>query len=288
MEDSLIRHVTDARKEPFHATSLGLLTQSLSEDEAWKGFRSLNEGSNAIQIEEQRANCVMKCYRWTKSNWIWEILATIGSLLCEGAIVVILVSMQNKPLSRWTSSVSINAFVATLTTATKSLVLYSAAGCVGQLKWIYFRLRSRQLYQFELFDRLSRGPLGAIQSCFRIRWGAAYLAMLVTLLTLAIDPFAQQVVRFDQQDVPEADTSVSYGINHNYTSPASAVHSNAVVSMIGIDTQSENSSMLKLPRSRQGYASRNLEWSIQRRNATKFHLHIEMHLGRSSSLPRIH
>ena len=49
------------------------------------------------------------------------------------------------------------------------------------------------------------------------------------LLALAIDPFAQQIVSFQPQDVSTDDPSVSYGINHNYTSRAGWLELGAAV-----------------------------------------------------------
>ena len=172
--------------------------------------------------------------RWYRhfgpASWTWEILATLGSLFCQGAIVAILASMQNQPLSRWTATVSINAFVATLTTAAKSMMLFAVAGCLGQLKWIYFQSRPRQLYHLELFDELGKGPLGAIQTLFRVRWAAAYLGVVIVLLALAIDPFAQQVVSFQSQDDLVNDPAVSFRISHNYTASA---HWNGFGALVG-------------------------------------------------------
>ena len=157
------------------------------------------------------------CRRIGSDTWTLEVLASLGSAACLGAIVTILALLQDKPLDMWRSAVSINAMVSTLTTAAKSLMLFSVTGCLGQLKWIYFRSKPRQLYHLELFDELGKGPLGAVQVLLRIRWATAYLGVFIVVAALAVDPFAQQVVELQPSDVVKDDQSVWFGVNSNYT-----------------------------------------------------------------------
>ena len=168
--------------------------------------------------------------KFKANTWLYEISATLASLLCLGAIVVILASMQNKPLDRWTAVVSINAMVATLTTAAKAFLLYSVAVCLSQLKWIYLQ-QPRKLFHLQVLDDLSRGPLGAVQTLFQIRWAPAYLGILIVLLALAVDPFTQQVVSFEPQNVVRNDSAVSFGYSLNYTASA---HRNELNSLVGM------------------------------------------------------
>ena len=177
--------------------------------------------SDSISSKTSSIDRARKCYRRAKFTWLWEVLALIGSMLCQCAIVAILASMQGKDFRQWTSSVSINTVVSTLMTAAKSLMLYSVAACIGQLKWIYFKSKPRQLYHLELLEQIGRGPIGAAQSLFRIRWPAAYLSMAIVLLALAMDPSAQEVVRYELTDSQELDSSASFMVTHNYTANAS-------------------------------------------------------------------
>ena len=260
---------------------------SLNESGRYEGSTSVMFNSASIPQKAQTLKCEKKRHRWlTSASWTWEILATILSVFCQGAIVVILAMMADQPLSHWTASVSINAFVAALTTATKSLMLFSVAGCLGQLKWIYFQSRSRQLYHLELFDELVKGPLGAVQMLCRVRWGAAYLGVIITLLALAIDPFAQQVVSFKPQDIVEDDPSVSFGITHNYTASARL---NAFMAVTGKSTKPTcNHKLINIFRKRCRDARGHHKWAVWPEIIPDLQLYIKFCLGGLFRVPRIH
>ncbi|KAL6712191.1 hypothetical protein ACN47E_000068 [Coniothyrium glycines] len=79
---------------------------------------------------------------------------------------------------------------------------------LGQLKWNWFH-NSRAMWDFEIFDKASRGPLGALMLLFRTRGRSlAALGALLIVLLLAIDTFFQQVVslpvRWELQDMAAA------------------------------------------------------------------------------------
>ena len=191
---------------PFDGTS------HISDTSSHQGLKDNGRSSQQSVMERVRI-----WFRGLGASWTFEVLAMMGSVIGQGAIIAILVFMQDKELIRWKSAVSINAMVSALTTAAKSLMLFAVAGCLGQLKWIYFHSQPRQLYHLELFDELGKGPLGALQIVLRVRWAAAYLGVAIVVLALAFDPFAQQVVNFENRDVTLPDPTVSFGITHNYS-----------------------------------------------------------------------
>jgi hypothetical protein len=71
---------------------------------------------------------------------------------------------------------------------------------IGQLKWTWFRgSRSKEVIDFEIFDKASRGAWGSLLLLFRTRGRSlAALGAVLTLLLLATDTFFQQVT-----DLPE-------------------------------------------------------------------------------------
>ncbi|KAK3313987.1 hypothetical protein B0H66DRAFT_594797 [Apodospora peruviana] len=158
----------------------------------------------------------------TTEKWTWEVAATIASLLCQGAIVAVLAVYQGRPLEEWTFFFSINTVLATLIAAEKSFMLFAVASCLGQLKWVYFKTKNspRPLHHFGYFDDAAKGPLGALRVVFsfKVRWGIAWVGALVVVLSVAVDPFAQQVLSFPTREVVVDDVGgVSFGYTHNYT-----------------------------------------------------------------------
>jgi hypothetical protein len=157
----------------------------------------------------------------TQDSWKWEALSAAVCLLCQAALVSILQSMDQKPLSRWTAPVSLNAAVSILTTASKSLLLLVVAECISQAKWRLFT-KPQRLLDFDVFDNASRGPFGSLKVLlkrrFYLNW--VFLGACITILSLAIDPFAQQVLSMSQRAVPMDLDTVSISYNHYYENNA--------------------------------------------------------------------
>lgn len=78
------------------------------------------------------------------SEWWQEILSAISSILCTVAIVVILYSVDGKPLANWIVPVSLNVVVSILSTAVKAGLILPVAECISQLKWIHLQSKKSQ------------------------------------------------------------------------------------------------------------------------------------------------
>jgi hypothetical protein len=83
--------------------------------------------------------------------------------------------------------------------ASASLIL-PISEAIGQLKWSWFHGKnSKDAFDFEVFDKASRGAWGSVLLLLRTRGKSlAALGALLTVLLLAIDTFFQQVT-----DLPE-------------------------------------------------------------------------------------
>jgi hypothetical protein len=86
------------------------------------------------------------------------------------------------------------AWVNVLGKVASAALIVPTSEALGQLKWNWFH-KSRAMWDFEIFDKASRGPWGAFMLLFRTRGRSlAALGALLILLLLAIDTFLQQVV----------------------------------------------------------------------------------------------
>ena len=67
---------------------------------------------------------------------------------------------------------------------------------IGQLKWTWFQgNESKEMIDFEIFDKASRGAWGSFLLLSRTRGRSlAALGAVLTLLLLATDTFFQQVI----------------------------------------------------------------------------------------------
>ncbi|KAM0561173.1 hypothetical protein ACHAPJ_003677 [Fusarium lateritium] len=97
--------------------------------------------------------------------------------------------------------ITLNAVVSTLSTASKATLLTTVASCISQENWVLFAGKPRRLYDFEMISEASRGPWGSLMVLWSrsLRGGLLIrLGAIATILTLAMDPFAQQLVQLKQ------------------------------------------------------------------------------------------
>jgi Protein of unknown function (DUF3176) len=151
--------------------------------------------------------------------WLCEILSWLLSTICLLIMAIILAVNDDRRLSSQSSStLSLNTMVAILSTIARFALSVPIEACLGQLKWIWFRSgRPRQLSDIEKFDRASRGPWGSFRFLVRMRRryalsvlrakkitlntdrSFASLGAIIILMSLALDPFFQQLVSYPQR-----------------------------------------------------------------------------------------
>ncbi|KAF2011398.1 hypothetical protein BU24DRAFT_426476 [Aaosphaeria arxii CBS 175.79] len=149
---------------------------------------------NAAQWIEERI------WRYTSTGsivrrWTLEILSWSISAACMCAIIVILILLENKPVPKWPLAQTFNM----LSRVASAALILPVSEALGQLKWNWFKEKSKEVWDFEIFDNASRGPLGSALLLVRTKGKTlASLGAAVTLLALALDPFFQQVIDFPQ------------------------------------------------------------------------------------------
>ena len=128
---------------------------------------------------------------------------------------------------------TLNTIISTLATASKASLLCAVAGCIGQLKWCWYR-ESHRLYDLQRFDDASRGPAGAIILLFgRPQTILAKLGAIVTVLALVFDPFVQQLVTYPSRTVVVADGTATTRKSSGF---ATAPDSSHFVSAVWVGT----------------------------------------------------
>lgn len=105
-------------------------------------------------------------------------------------VVCIYAYLKDKPLP----SGHILTYANALGKIASAALIVPTSEALGQLKWNWFR-QSNAMWDFEIFDKASRGPWGAVMLLFRTKGRSlAALGAILILLLLAIDTFFQQVV----------------------------------------------------------------------------------------------
>ncbi|KAF7518915.1 hypothetical protein G7054_g13272 [Neopestalotiopsis clavispora] len=158
--------------------------------------------------------------QFTLRDWQWEISASIFSLGCFAAIVGVLATYDAKSLASWNFvfGITLNTLIAILSTLSRSTLLVPVTSCISQLKWIHLVAASRPLREVQVFDDASRGPWGSLELIWKlhIKTKLATWGSVITILTLAMGPFTQQLLSYPSRSVVSG--TATYYTGHIYDS----------------------------------------------------------------------
>ena len=207
---------------------------------------SLEHRVDNIAIRHRKLNLLR--YEFIRTWWseLLSCLLFIGALI---AIVVTVLPYTDEPLPQWRYGLSINTLVAIYAVILKSTVLYVTAEGLSQLKWAWYT-EHHPLKDILTFDEASRGPWGALSLIWKIRGHhfVIYCGAFITVATLIVDPFAQQIIstyncsisssseqamicrtnsfnerRNESEHIPSASIGIQKAINSGIFSPGSTV-----------------------------------------------------------------
>lgn len=189
------------------AKGLGILNRPSS-----LAMSSISESGGSSPNIAQRIE--QRLWRYTSSRsvvkrWLLEIISWSFSALCMGAIVVTLFILKNDRLPKWPQGLTLNAYIAVLSKISGAALILPTSEALGQLKWSWFQGDSKKMWDFEIFDNASRGPWGSFLLLMRTKGRSlAALGAIITLFSLALDPFFQQVVDFPDRWAPMGNSSI--------------------------------------------------------------------------------
>ncbi|KAH7391646.1 hypothetical protein BKA64DRAFT_747158 [Cadophora sp. MPI-SDFR-AT-0126] len=165
-------------------------------------------------------------------KWKWELLSLVGTTMSLVAIVIVLNHYDGQPSPKWPYEITLNTLVSVFSTLLKALMMMAVAECISQLKWIWFK-DPRSLMDLTTFENASRGPWGSAQLLFTLKFHhLAALGALVTIVTIAVDPFVQQAIRFYSCTFIETNSLASIPIAQSYA-PQQDLLSPLEVAMVG-------------------------------------------------------
>jgi hypothetical protein len=136
-------------------------------------------------------------------DWGEEIASVVFSLVCTSLAFAVLLYMDSRSLAEWKLRVQPNTAIAILSTLTRASLMFPLSECIGQLKWVFLE-KSRSLHSIQTFDSASRGPIGAINFLWELRFASPITtgAAIVTFLLLLFQPFMQQTIVYSSRPAP--------------------------------------------------------------------------------------
>ncbi|KAJ5087256.1 hypothetical protein N7456_010872 [Penicillium angulare] len=142
----------------------------------------------------------------TLDSWSPETLAICFSIACFVAIFYTLHVYNNKPQPEFPHGITLNTIISILATGSKSSLLFLVGECIGQLRWTSLRntLKPRPLSHVQAYDSASRGPWGSLMifKYDKFRSPVMMIGALITILALSFDPFIQQIIKYEDRQIP--------------------------------------------------------------------------------------
>jgi len=95
-------------------------------------------------------------------------------------------------------------------------MMIGVGASIAQSKWLWFKEGRRNLYDMHIFDSASRSALGSLKFLVRLRWQLSTIGAFITIISVLVDPFAQQVIAVTTRPLAFADQAVTARFAHSY------------------------------------------------------------------------
>jgi hypothetical protein len=155
---------------------------NVAESPSQDGERSKSPGLSNGYSTRDLAHRIFK----TDDLWLWEITGIIASAGCLFAIIGLLIHLNGHPEPDWgihTSPrtikghnipgkdvpITLNSVISWLSTVGKICIMIPITKGIGQLKWVWFSERDRQLSDLQRFDDATRGITGSASLIWSLR-----------------------------------------------------------------------------------------------------------------------
>ena len=145
---------------------------------------------------------------WLSDTWALEVAALVLSIVSLIAIIILLSIYDGKPQFSF-GFLNLNTVIAILATAFRIGFMVPVGEALAQWKWLWFSKKARPLGDFDSIDDASRGSRGALLLLWETKgWSLTAIGAWVAILSLATEPFIQQLVSFRNTVVFEDSPSV--------------------------------------------------------------------------------
>ena len=102
----------------------------------------------------------------TIKRWLFEITCWVISAASLGAIIGIYAHVSNERLADQGNLLTLANILGKISSAA---LIVPTTEALGQLKWNWFHGTSQAIWDFEIFDKATRGPWGAAMLLYRTK-----------------------------------------------------------------------------------------------------------------------
>ncbi|KAK8102965.1 hypothetical protein PG984_016111 [Apiospora sp. TS-2023a] len=168
--------------------------------------------------------CKMSCHLWHVLQdywWLWELATISVSFASMAAVIVTLAVEDGKSLNDWALPIQPNSLISIFITLSKSAMMTVITGAIAQSMWMQFEQKLTPLMRVEEIQEAGRGPWGSIKLLTATVKGKrfnliAIVGAVITVATLALDPFVQQVMSFPSRTIPAQDGKAIFRSTQNW------------------------------------------------------------------------
>jgi len=152
--------------------------------------------------------------------WWWEIGASAISIVSMVLLLALLFSIDRTRVDSWGLKIRPNSLISLSTTAARTAMMVSVTSCISQLKWRHYLRGPDRLHYLQIFDDASRGPWGALVALLTLRTKTPAIMALaaVTLVSLAVEPMAQQILDISEDRIPLGNDTAKVAVADSYIS----------------------------------------------------------------------
>lgn len=163
------------------------------------------------------------CHLWHVINdywWFWELATMSMGFASMTAVIVILAVEDGKSLDDWLLPIQPNSLISIFITLCKAAIMTALTGAISQSMWIQFKQRSTQMSIVDDILEAGRGPWGSLNLLKSKMKGKhfnllAILGALITVITIAFDPFVQQVMSFPTRTIQSRDGKAIFKLSQH-------------------------------------------------------------------------
>ncbi|KAK8092465.1 uncharacterized protein PG998_014950 [Apiospora kogelbergensis] len=163
------------------------------------------------------------CHLWHVLKdywWLWELATMSMSFASMTAVIIILAVEDGKSLDDWPLPIQPNSLISIFITLCKSAIMTALTGAISQSMWIQFEQKYTQMSIADDILEAGRGPWGSLNLLKSKMKGKhfnllAIMGALITVVTLAFDPFVQQVMSFPTRTIQSRDGKAIFKLSQH-------------------------------------------------------------------------
>lgn len=172
-------------------------------------------GRHHVTSDREKPRTIRVWERLFDDWWSWEILSWLFSFVIVLVIIFILRIYDQRPLTDWSGSITINTTVALLTTVAKLGFVAANSAALGQLRWNWYS-KPHLLSDLKGFDDASRGsPWGSVQLLLKLHVRhLASTGAVISLAAIFFSSLTQQALTFPSRYVPSGSARMPRGYSY--------------------------------------------------------------------------